>query len=193
MRLFAALDIDPEIRKRITEFRNQMKALAPAVRWVGPETFHVTLQFLGETTKSEQIRSALEQVRSSTIPLTFRDAGFFPNPKAPRVFWVGIESDPAPARFGELDCKRTGAARIRARNWTIPAARDSGTLGKRQAASGSGRASSLWIAARASQTRKPAAAGVRYNDGARVLSLRKPDNARRSEIYEALALRAGGF
>ncbi len=93
MRLFAALDIDPEIRKRITEFRNQMKALAPAVRWVGPETFHVTLQFLGETTKSEQIRSALEQVRSSTIPLTFRDAGFFPNPKAPRVFWVGIESD----------------------------------------------------------------------------------------------------
>jgi 2'-5' RNA ligase len=23
----------------------------------------------------------------------FRDAGFFPNPKAPRVLWVGIESD----------------------------------------------------------------------------------------------------
>jgi 2'-5' RNA ligase len=93
MRLFVALDIDPEIRKRIAEFRNQMKAFAPDVRWVGPETFHVTLQFLGETTKLEQIQSALEQVKGSSVPLTFRSAGFFPNPKSPRVFWAGIESD----------------------------------------------------------------------------------------------------
>jgi 2'-5' RNA ligase len=93
MRLFVALDIDPDIRKRITEFRNQLKAFAPAVRWVGAETFHVTLQFLGETAKLEQIRGALEQIKSSLVPLTFRGAGFFPNPKAPRVFWVGIASD----------------------------------------------------------------------------------------------------
>ncbi len=72
MRLFVALDIDPEIRKRIADFRNQMKAFAPDVRWVGPETFHITLQFLGETTKLDQIQSALEQVKSSPVPLTFR-------------------------------------------------------------------------------------------------------------------------
>ena len=93
MRLFVALDIDPEIRKRIADFRSQMKAFAPEVRWVGPETFHVTLQFLGETTKLDQIQSALEQVKSSPVPLTFRGTGFFPKPQAPRVFWVGIESD----------------------------------------------------------------------------------------------------
>ena len=93
MRLFVALDIGPEIRKRLAEFRSQMKAFAPDVRWVGPETFHVTLQFLGETKKLEEIQSALAQVKGSAIPLTFRNAGFFPNPKSPRVFWVGIESD----------------------------------------------------------------------------------------------------
>ena len=27
------------------------------------------------------------------MQLAFRGAGFFPNPKAPRVFWVGIEAD----------------------------------------------------------------------------------------------------
>ena len=93
MRLFIALDIEPEIRKRITEFRDQMRAYAPDVRWVGPETFHVTLQFLGETSKLDEIRSALQLVHSPMIPLSFNGTGFFPGPKSPRVFWVGIESD----------------------------------------------------------------------------------------------------
>jgi 2'-5' RNA ligase len=93
MRLFVALDIDAEIRERIASFRNQMRALAPQVRWVGSETFHVTLQFLGETRKVDEIRRALEEVETESVQLAFRGAGFFPSPKAPRVFWVGIESD----------------------------------------------------------------------------------------------------
>jgi 2'-5' RNA ligase len=93
MRLFVALDIDAEIRRRITEFRNQMQPLAPDVRWGGPETFHITLQFLGETKKADEIRRALQSVRGSPVQLTFRNTGFFPSPKKPRVFWVGIEAD----------------------------------------------------------------------------------------------------
>lgn len=93
MRLFAALDIDAGIRERIAEFRNQMHRLAPDVRWVRPETFHVTLQFLGETKRLEEIQQALRQVNGSPILLAFRNVGFFPNPKSPRVFWVGIEFD----------------------------------------------------------------------------------------------------
>ena len=92
MRLFVALDIDAYIRQRIAEFRDQMRLVAPDVRWVGPETLHVTLQFLGETKKVDDIQRALRQVKGPPIDLTFRSAGFFPNPKSPRVFWVGIES-----------------------------------------------------------------------------------------------------
>jgi 2'-5' RNA ligase len=94
MRLFVGLDIDPDIRHRISEFRNQMKAFAPDVRWVGPETFHVTLQFLGETQKLTEIQNALQLVKNPAIGMAFRNIGFFPNPKSPRVFWVGIEADP---------------------------------------------------------------------------------------------------
>src|SRR5271166_768154 len=93
MRLFVALDIDADTRARIAEFRNQMRPLAPDVRWVGPETFHVTLQFLGETKRLDEIERALRQVKGSPIAIAFRDAGFFPNPKSPRVFWVGMEAD----------------------------------------------------------------------------------------------------
>jgi len=92
MRLFVALDIDPDIRQRITEFRDQMRPLAPDFRWVGPETFHITLQFLGETRKLDEIQNALEAVRGAPIELVFRNPGFFPSPKSPRVFWVGIEA-----------------------------------------------------------------------------------------------------
>src|ERR1700690_3920368 len=93
MRLFVALDIDADIRQRIAAFRDQMRALARDVRWVGPETFHITLQFLGETKKLDEIPQALRMVRGSPVYLAFRNTGFFPTPKAARVFWVGIEAD----------------------------------------------------------------------------------------------------
>ncbi len=93
MRLFVALDIDSDIRDRITAFRNEMRQVAPDVRWVGPETFHVTLQFLGETKKLDEVRHALEKVNCAPTQIAFRGSGFFPNSKAPRVFWVGIEGD----------------------------------------------------------------------------------------------------
>jgi 2'-5' RNA ligase len=93
MRLFVALDIDPEIRRGIAEFRDRMRPYASEVRWVGAETFHITLQFLGETEKLDAIRRALREVRGAAIPLSFRGTGFFPTQKSPRVFWVGIDSD----------------------------------------------------------------------------------------------------
>jgi RNA 2',3'-cyclic 3'-phosphodiesterase len=92
MRLFVALDIDTAIRGRVTHFRDEMRALAPGVRWVGPETFHVTLQFLGETQKVEDIKTALATANGAPVTLTFRGAGFFPTPQRARVFWVGIEA-----------------------------------------------------------------------------------------------------
>jgi len=106
MRLFIALDIDPDIRERITTFREQMRQFAPNVRWVGPETFHVTLQFLGETNDLDSIQRALQQVETQPVRLAFRGAGFFPNPKTPRVFWIGIDGD---AYLQELVAKVSAA------------------------------------------------------------------------------------
>jgi 2'-5' RNA ligase len=93
MRLFVALDIARDIRQRITEFRSQMQPLAPDIRWVSPETFHITLQFLGETKKLNEIQRALQAIRGRPVDVTFRNAGFFPSAKSPRVFWVGIEAE----------------------------------------------------------------------------------------------------
>ncbi len=94
MRLFVALDIDEEIRTRLERFVREVKPLAPDIRFVGTETFHVTLKFLGETGKLESLQRTLRGVRASQFKLSFRDTGFFPNQRAPRVFWAGIHAGP---------------------------------------------------------------------------------------------------
>jgi 2'-5' RNA ligase len=96
MRIFVALDIDDSIRERIARFVEGVHGFAPDVRWVRPESMHVTLKFIGE--KPEQvvgeIRQALETIDCGAVEIRFRGHGFFPSPKAPRVFWIGIEAGP---------------------------------------------------------------------------------------------------
>ena len=94
MRLFIALDIDEAIRERITRFLEGVRGFAPDARWVRPESLHVTLKFIGEkpTEKVDEIKRALAEVRGGVFDLSFRAFGFFPTPKAARVFWIGIEA-----------------------------------------------------------------------------------------------------
>ena len=94
MRLFVALDIDENIRGRIEQFIEEMQGLAPDVRWVSPESLHVTLKFIGEKPDAlvAEIEKTLEAVRVENFDVSFRGCGFFPTAKAARVFWAGIEA-----------------------------------------------------------------------------------------------------
>lgn len=97
MRLFVALDIDQQIRERIASFVTETRGLVPAVRWVPPESLHVTLKFIGERpdVMVKGIENALGVISTSTFRLSFRGTGFFPNEKSARVFWIGIQADAA--------------------------------------------------------------------------------------------------
>lgn len=96
MRLFVALDIDHAIRERIQRFMDGVQEFAPDVRWVKLESLHITLKFIGEKLPEtvEKITSSLRNVRVQSFELSLRGYGFFPSPKAPRVFWIGIEAAP---------------------------------------------------------------------------------------------------
>ena len=96
MRLFIALDIDEAIRQHIQRFMDGVREFAPDARWVRPESLHITLKFIGEkpTEAVEKIKQALSGIDAQFIDLAFRGYGFFPTPKSPRVFWVGIDSGP---------------------------------------------------------------------------------------------------
>ena len=119
MRLFVALDIDDEIRNKISRFVDEMREFAPEARWVRPESLHVTLKFIGEKFEQEveKIKLALGTMESkqlschsdprakrgteeslpffsSKIEMSICGYGFFPNVRAPRVFWIGIDATP---------------------------------------------------------------------------------------------------
>ncbi|HUO59683.1 MAG TPA: RNA 2',3'-cyclic phosphodiesterase [Candidatus Acidoferrales bacterium] len=101
MRLFVALDIDLAIRAELESFVRNLKSQVPDVRFVGPETYHVTLKFLGETTKLEAIHKQLRTVQAPQFQVSFRGTGFFPSAQRPRVFWAGIEAGPELAALAE--------------------------------------------------------------------------------------------
>jgi 2'-5' RNA ligase len=101
MRIFVGLDMDDEIRERIARFIAQMRALAPDVRWVAPESLHVTLKFIGEKPDDvvKQVQERLSSISVTSFDLSFRGCGFFPTSKSARVFWVGIEADAGLAKL----------------------------------------------------------------------------------------------
>src|SRR5437764_7647159 len=93
MRLFVGIDIDDAIRQRIVSFVDSLREAAPRARWVKPDTFHVTLKFLGETTQDREVTAALQKLHLPGPQIRFCGTGFFPTARSARVFWVGIEAD----------------------------------------------------------------------------------------------------
>lgn len=116
MRIFVGLDIPEPTREAIARYMDGLRNFAPDVRWVRPESFHVTLKFIGEQSSEqvERIKKELAAVRAAPFDIAFHDTGFFPSAKSPRVFWVGIyagEDLPRLARSVEEAVARTGVPR----------------------------------------------------------------------------------
>jgi len=93
MRLFVALDIPVEVRERLAEYMERVRLLAPKARWARVEGLHVTLKFIGQTSDArvEELKGALASIKATFFPVRFAGVGFFPNPKAARVFWAGVD------------------------------------------------------------------------------------------------------
>ena len=114
MRLFVALDIDDDIRFRISRFLDGVREFAPEARWVHPESLHVTLKFIGEKSEdeTETIKHSLEMIACDAFQINIRGYGFFPGSRAPRVFWIGVEADPKLASLAASVDKHLAALNI---------------------------------------------------------------------------------
>jgi RNA 2',3'-cyclic 3'-phosphodiesterase len=99
VRLFIALTPPPTVQREVWEAFAPLRARPLPVKWVPPENVHLTLKFLGDVAAERQpdIVGALASAAqgTKTIALVVRGAGAFPNARAPRVVWAGIEPDPA--------------------------------------------------------------------------------------------------
>lgn len=100
MRLFIALNPPEDARERLAaEVLAPLCKALPGVRWVRPETLHLTLAFLGECTDAQRrgAEDAVRRVAPAHAPLEvrFTHLGVFPSGARPRVVWAGL-ADPEP-------------------------------------------------------------------------------------------------
>lgn len=98
IRLFIALPISEEIRKRCEALEEIGRQKAPSIRWVDPEQIHLTLFFLGWTDPAlqprieAQIRESAREAAPFSTQIT--GLGVFPKPSSPKVFWAGVSNEP---------------------------------------------------------------------------------------------------
>jgi 2'-5' RNA ligase len=102
-RLFAAVELPPDLQAHLAEVQAGFAARLPqrSVRWVKPDTIHLTLKFYGDVRRERlpDFEAGLERAvhaagaGAAAAPLTLRGLGVFPNPARPQVIWVGLEGD----------------------------------------------------------------------------------------------------
>lgn len=109
MRLFVALDLNDAVRNGIAKFCENLRTEFPSARWERSESVHVTLKFIGEVSEERVagIGDALSMVRcDAPIEMNFRGAGFFPDERRPRIFWIGIDATPNLAEIaGQIEAQ----------------------------------------------------------------------------------------
>ena len=94
MRLFIATDLPSSVIESISEVRKDLTTKPEKARWVRPESMHLTLKFLGEVApdRVSALDGRLETIRRPAFQVSISGVGFFPNERAPRVFWAGVSS-----------------------------------------------------------------------------------------------------
>lgn len=92
-RAFIAIPFPESVRTTLADLRRAAPSGAP-VRWLSPDTIHLTLKFLGPV---EEARLARVKERLSRIPWPWGNVSFvvagvgaFPDLRRPRVVWAGI-------------------------------------------------------------------------------------------------------
>jgi RNA 2',3'-cyclic 3'-phosphodiesterase len=93
-RTFIGIGIGDAIRASATALIKELSKTGAEVKWVTPESMHVTLLFLGEVDDRE-LHAVCKAVRGAAAgepPFSLRVSGLgaFPTPRRPKVLWAGI-------------------------------------------------------------------------------------------------------
>jgi 2'-5' RNA ligase len=98
IRSFIAVELPSGLKNELAELETQLKkASPPVVKWVDPNSIHVTLKFLGEIFEAsiDELMLAIEESAQGILPfqLEVRGVGAFPNLERPQVLWTGVKGE----------------------------------------------------------------------------------------------------
>lgn len=101
MRVFVAVQVsDKEVLDSIKNIQEDLQIRAKAVQL---QNMHFTLQFLGEVSAEtvEKVKASLKGITFLPFELEICGVGVFPDPKRPRVIWVGTKDSMALIKLAE--------------------------------------------------------------------------------------------
>jgi 2'-5' RNA ligase len=89
-RLFIGIAPPEAVRTAVASLNSRLRG----VRWTPVDQIHVTLRFLGNVAEDrmDDLLNGLSEVRVDPFLLPVEGVGAFPQPRAPRVLWVGVGS-----------------------------------------------------------------------------------------------------
>ena len=97
MRSFFAIPVPDAVRRRLRETQAALAGGLPGLRWVRPESLHLTLIFLGEIeeAQAEALAAAAGTAcaRSHAGMACIGGLGFFPGRGNPKVLWAGAREE----------------------------------------------------------------------------------------------------
>ncbi|MFN8471756.1 MAG: RNA 2',3'-cyclic phosphodiesterase [Anaerolineae bacterium] len=102
IRTFIAVELPADIREALARTQASLKRDLPmrSLRWVNPDSIHITLKFLGDVLPAQMpaITDALGRVvpPHAAFRLAVAGLGAFPNLSRPNVLWVGLEGQLTP-------------------------------------------------------------------------------------------------
>lgn len=101
VRTFLAVELPAEIRQTIADIQNNLKRSCPFdIRWLKPESIHLTLKFFGNVSREDIIALSRVVAQHSAVlaprQLAVKKLGVFPSLQRPRVLWIGLSGDTAP-------------------------------------------------------------------------------------------------
>jgi len=97
LRSFIAIELPVTVRTVLAEMQHEFSGCGADVRWVKPGSIHLTLEFLGDI-KDEDAGRIIDVIKGTckeypAFQLEITGTGVFPNTRAPRVLWVGLDNN----------------------------------------------------------------------------------------------------
>ncbi len=98
-RIFLALIFSESLHGKLQQSLRLLRQLKLPIKWTEDENLHLTLKFWGETERGrvDELRQKLPLLLENRAPRLVIDSfGVFPNSRAPRVLWLGIQEENQP-------------------------------------------------------------------------------------------------
>lgn len=97
MRAFIALHLSDDVVKELIRAQNELRDFDKYANYTRRENLHLTLAFIGETERTDDIARIMEECVGDEFQLTVDQSGNFGG----ELFWVGAEKTPPLAELAK--------------------------------------------------------------------------------------------